>query len=449
MPSNKKLSTSESIRTLDYSINDQIINYKINDRLHWVGELDPKLNVFDIVMVTKYGSSYNSYLYETKEGNYILFETVKAKFLENYLAKIKSIVKDLSKIKYIVVNHTEPDHIGAMEELIEYLPNAQILASMMATKYLKEITNKELNIHSVKHNEEITIDNEVLRFISVPMLHWPDSMFTYIVDQKALVTCDVFGAHYCFRDVAISKMSDKEFKTDYFQSLLYYFSCIFAPFKTFVLQALKKIDGLPIDLVLTGHGPVIDDADRFKQITKYYEDWSNDVNPYDHKTVVMPYCTAYGFTKIMADKVVEGIKSVDETIEVKMYEIDVDNYKKKKPFIMNDMYFANGICFGSPTINGDALPVIWDLAISLSPVTHGGFRKIASIFGSYGWSGEAVQNITDRFKQLQMKIVPGLRINFKPSENQLDEIFEYGVNFGKAVKTGRLEHLRKGQKSNK
>ena len=423
------------------AINDEILNYKINDRLHWVGELDPELNVFDIVMVTEYGSSYNSYIYETKQGDFVLFETVKVKFFKNYLRKIKSIIKDLDKVKYIVIDHTEPDHLGCMEDLLNYMPNAKVIGSMPAIKYLKEIANRDdFDTIEVRHNDVIDIGGENLRFISVPMLHWPDSMFTYIEDQKAIVTCDVFGAHYAFKDLAISKMSEKEFKTDYFNSLLYYYTCIFAPFKTFVTAALKKIEAIDYNMILTGHGPILDDLDKIKKIQKFYADWSNDINPYNHKLVVMPYCTAYGFTEMMAEKIIEGIKEVDETIEVKKYQIDVGNYQSKKQFILNDMYFANGIIFGTPTINGDALPVIWDLAISLNPIVHGGFRKIASAFGSYGWSGEAVTNIEARLKQLQMKIVPGLKITFKPSESQLQEVKEYGRMYGEAVKSGRLSN---------
>jgi NADPH-dependent 2,4-dienoyl-CoA reductase/sulfur reductase-like enzyme/flavodoxin len=202
----------------------------------------------------------------------------------------------------------------------------------------------------------------------------------------------------------------------------YYFDNIIGPFKQpFMVKALKRIKGLDIDMICTGHGPVIDC--RIGEIIEYNTKWCEVVNPNPRKTVIIPYVSAYGYTKELASEISKGIKDSGD-IDVRDYDVLEEDKNK----ILEELGYADGILFGTPTIVGEALEPIWDLTTSIFARTHGG--KLASAFGSYGWSGEAVPHIIERLKQLKMKVVDGLRIKFKPSEGDLSEAYNYGYNFG-------------------
>ncbi|ABR36592.1 MULTISPECIES: FprA family A-type flavoprotein [Clostridium] len=394
----------------------EILELKKN--LYWTGVLDANLRVFDIIMETEFGTSYNSYLLKTSEKT-VLFETAKAKFLDGYLKALNKLV-DIKDIDYIVVNHTEPDHAGSIEKLIEMNPNIKIIGSQVAIGFLKNIVNREFNGIIVKENETLSLGDKTLRFMSVPNLHWPDTMYTYIEEDKTLVTCDSFGSHYSFEGILLSKVTDNE---GYLRALKYYFDCIIGPFKNpFMIKALDRIKDLEIDMICTGHGPVLDC--RIDEIMEYYKKWSNVSNPNPRKTVIIPYVSAYGYTKELAEKIAEGIKASGD-IDVRVY----DMVEADKDKVLEELEFADGILFGSPTIVGEALKPIWDLTTSIFARTHG--NKLASAFGSYGWSGEAVPHIIERLKQLRMKVVDeGFRVKFKPSESELSDAYDYGYNFG-------------------
>lgn len=389
---------------------------KLRDNFYWTGIVDDTLRVFDIIMYTEFGTSYNSYVMKAGDKT-ILFETAKAKFFDDYLEKLKEIT-DVTKIDYLVVNHTEPDHAGSVEKLLELNPGLKIIATGCAVGFLKEIVNGEFTAIPVKDNQEMKIGDKTLRFLVVPNLHWPDTMYTYIEEEQILVTCDSFGSHYGFHDVLVSKVTDHE---GYMRATKYYFDCIIGPFKPFMLKALARVRELDLSMICPGHGPVLDD--RLDFIMDTYEEWCTVVNPNPRKTVIIPYVSAYGYTGQLAEKIAEGIKDSGD-VDVRCYDmVEADQAK-----VLEELGFADGILFGTPTIVGEALKPIWDLTTSIFAGTHGG--KLASAFGSYGWSGEGVPHIIERLKQLRMKVVDGLRVRFKPGENNLIDAYEYGYNFG-------------------
>ncbi|MGL4641554.1 MAG: FAD-dependent oxidoreductase, partial [Cetobacterium sp.] len=189
----------------------------------------------------------------------------------------------------------------------------------------------------------------------------------------------------------------------------------------------EKIKDLKIEMILPGHGPVLDvDIDK---VIETYKNWSTVKNPNEFKSVIIPYATAYGYTRELAKEIEKGIKDYNSTVDVKSYDLDVQNFGKLEGEILREFQWADGIIFGSCTINGDTLPVIWNLLTSLNPIVHGG--KYVSAFGSYGWSGEAVPNILDRLNQLRMNVIDGIKINFRASRKELDSAFEFGQNFAK------------------
>ena len=384
---------------------------------HWTGILDANLRVFDIIMETEFGTSYNSYLLKTSE-NIVLFETAKVKFFDQYLKALNKLV-DIKDIDYIIVNHTEPDHAGSIEKLIEINPNIKIVGTQVAIGFLKNIVNRDFYSIAVKENDTLELGDKTLRFMMLPNLHWPDTMYTYIEEDKTLVTCDSFGSHYSFDGILLSKVTDNE---GYLRATKYYFDCIIGPFKNpFMVKALNRIKDLDIDMICTGHGPVIDC--RIHEIIELYKNWCTVINSNPRKTVIIPYVSAYGYTKELAGKIADGIKDSGD-VDVRSYDL-VEEDKGK---VIEELGFADGILFGTPTIVGEALEPIWDLTIKMFARTHGG--KLASAFGSYGWSGEGVPHIIERLKQLNMKVVDGLRIKFKPSDNELIEAYDYGYNFG-------------------
>ena len=406
---------------------------KLRDDFYWAGIIDDKLRVFDIIMYTEFGTTYNSYVLKAKD-KIVLFETVKEKFFDEWMDKLEDII-DVTKIDYLVVNHTEPDHAGSVERLLELSPHLKIISTGCAAGFLKEIVNREFCSITVSDDERMQIGDKTLHFMIVPNLHWPDTMYTFIEEEQILVTCDSFGSHYGFEDVLVSKVTDQE---GYMRATKYYFDCIIGPFKPYMLKALERVRTLDVSMICPGHGPVLDDNIGFIEDT--YEDWCTVINPNKKKTVIMPYVSAYGYTKQIAEKIEEGIRESGD-IDVRSYDMVTADQAK----VLEELGFADGILFGTPTIVGEALKPIWDLTTSIFAGTHGG--KLASAFGSYGWSGEGVPHIMERLKQLHMRTVDGLRIRFKPGETDLVEAFEFGYNFGCLLQNKEVTKPKKGART--
>lgn len=405
----------------------ELKSLELKKDLYWVGSLDPNLRVFDIIMYTPYGTTYNSYVLKAKEKT-ILFETVKAKHFDSYLARLESLNIDLEKIDYIVVSHTEPDHAGSVERILKLSPKAKIIASKNAINYLKEIVNCDFNYIKVEDNDELKIENKTLKFYSVPLLHWPDTIYTYIVEDQVLVTCDSFGSHYSCEGVVNTKIENKE---HYMEALRYYYECIMGPFKQYVLKAIDKIRNLKLDMICPGHGPVLIENPR--EIVNIYEKWSNEEIVVPRKDITICYVSAYGYTEELAKNIK---KSIEEHSDYNVVMYDVIKHDINE--ILNSITYSQGILLGTPTINGDALKPIWDILVNLNPIVHGG--KLASSFGSYGWSGEGIPNVMERLKQLRMKIIEPLVVNFKPTESDLYEAQLFGKRF---IERTIKEHRKK------
>lgn len=405
---------------------------KLKENFYWTGIVDDKLRVFDIIMYTEFGTTYNSYVLKTEDKT-ILFETAKVKFFDEYLEELKSIT-DIHQIDYLVVDHTEPDHAGSVEKLLDLNPNMKIIGTGCAINFLKNIVNRDFYSISVNDNQTMKIGDKTLRFLVVPNLHWPDTMYTYIEEDKVLVTCDSFGSHYGFHEILRSKVQDEE---GYMRATKYYFDNILGPFKPYMLDAIHRVRELDVTMICTGHGPVLDA--KIPELLDIYEGWCTIENPNKQKTVIIPYVSAYGYTKELADKITEGIQASGEgEIAVRSYDlVEADPAK-----VLEEIGFADGFLLGSPTILGEALKPIWDLTTCMFPGVHGG--KHASAFGSYGWSGEAVSKLITRLKQLNMKVEDeGFSIKFKPSNVELVDAFEFGYNFGCQVL--EKENKRKAQ----
>ncbi len=394
---------------------------KLKDGLIWNGILDPSLRVFDIVMMTEFGTTYNSYTLKGSEKT-ALFETCKARFWDEYQEKLEE-AGGISAIDYLIMNHTEPDHAGTVEKLIEFNPRLVIVGTNTAIGFLKEIVNRDFNSMAVKDGDTLSLGGKTLHFMILPQLHWPDSMYTYVEEDRLLFTCDSFGSHYSHEGIVRSAVTDEE---GYLRATKYYFDNIIGPFANpYMNNALERIKDLKIDMICTGHGPVLDS--HIDQIMELYRSWCAPAPKNEKKLVVMPYVSAYGYTAMLAERIAAGVREAGD-IEVRAYDMVTSDATK----VAGDLAAADGILMGTPTIIGEALAPIWSLTLGMFAPVHGG--KLASAFGSYGWSGEGVPHILERLKQLRMKVVDkGFRVRFKPSEKELLDAFDFGYNFGCAL----------------
>ena len=396
--------------------------FALKPGFYFTGALDHELRVFDIIMYTEFGTTYNSYVLKTPSHT-VLFETAKAKCLDSWLEKIQQVAP-IESVDYLVVSHTEPDHSGSIQRLLELNPRVKIVATGCAIDFLKQIVNRDFYAMPVTDGMTLKLDDKTLEFLVVPNLHWPDTMYTYIREDRTLVTCDSFGSHYAMDEVLVSKVTDHD---GYLRATKYYFDNIIGPYKPFMAEALRRVRKLELDMICPGHGPVLD-AD-IPWMLDTYEQWCTVVNPNPRPTVIIPYVSAYGYTGQLAQAIGEGITESGE-IDVRAYDMVVSDAGK----VAQELLFADGILFGTPTIVGEALKPIWDLTTGMFAATHKG--KLASAFGSYGWSGEGVPHIMERLRQLKLRTVDGFRVRFKPSEVELMSAREFGRNFGRTLLEG-------------
>ena len=389
---------------------------KIKQDLYWTGVLDPDLRVFDIIMETKYGTSYNSYLLEGSE-KIALFETAKEAFFDEMVSYIESVAS-VSQIDYLIMDHTEPDHAGSIAKLLDLNPHITVVATGPALQFLKHIINTDFNSIAVTDGMTLSLGNKTLEFMVLPNLHWPDTMYTYVHEIKTLFTCDSFGSHYAAPGVLRSTVTDE---AGYADATKYYFDCIIGPFAyPYMYNALERIKDLEIENICCGHGPVLDS--HFDQIFGWYREWCQAPAKKEKKLVVMPYVSAYGYTKQLSEAIAKGVE--DAGIEVHRYDLIFDD----KTNLAADMAQADGYLFGTPTILGEALEPIYNLTLGMYPPVFKG--RLASAFGSYGWSGEGVPHIIERLKQVRLRVLDGFRIRFRPDANQLTDAYDFGYNFG-------------------
>lgn len=390
-------------------------NIEIKKGVYWVGVKNPELKVFDIVMTTKRGTTYNSYL--IVDEKIVLIDTVKDGYYDEFKKKIKDIIGE-RPIDYIVVQHTEPDHSGSLVKVLEEYKDAVVIASKAAVMNAKNITNREFN--SIEAKGELSIGEKTLKFISAPFLHWPDTIYTYDVEGKMLFTCDSFGCHFCDEGIYNDKVGD--FSDEY----RYYFDVIMGPFKKHVLSAIDKIKPLEIEVISPSHGPILRE-NPWKYVDKYKE-WSKCVlDITENNYAVVMYASAYGYTKEIGDAITKGLKESGVNVDA----FDITELETEE--IINRIERAKAVIIGSPTINQDAVKPVWDVLSLVSPITNRG--KAAMAFGSYGWSGEAVPMLTERLKALKLKVVDeGLRVAFKPTSEDLEAAKQKGMEIARLIK---------------
>ena len=392
---------------------------KISDSVEWIGVLDKDLRTFDIIMETKYGTTYNSYFIKAKK--IAIVETVKEKFFDIFESKLRQLC-DPKDIEYIIINHTEPDHAGSLRKMLAIAPNATVLGSSSALKFLKDQIGYDFPQQILKDNDIIDLGDKKIRAISAPNLHWPDSIYTYLEEEKVLFTCDSFGAHFCHEAMYDNLVGNYD---DAFQ---YYFDVILKPFSKFFLKAIEKIRPLEIEAICTGHGPLL--ISQWKKIVDKTELLCKEyLAGYPVKNrVLIAYVSAYGFTKSIAEKISEGLAEVDGI------EVDLCDLEKTDPAVVSDKIAkASGYLLGSPTINQNMLPQLYNVFAMMSPIRDK--DKLAGCFGSYGWSGEAEKDLISNIENMKLNYCgESIFIKFRPQENDNERIKNYGKKFGLLLK---------------
>ncbi len=370
--------------------------------VHWVGMPHPDLKVFDDLFPTHNGTTYNSYLVQGSE-KIALIDTVKGIFAADFLAKVSGLV-DPKKIDMVVVNHTEPDHSGAIADLLEINPDVTVYCTKAAENFLKQLLNRDFNCHVVAEGEEVDLGGKTLRFLLAPYLHWPDTMFTYLAEEEVLFPCDAFGAHYCPEKIFDDEIAD--FSYDFY----FYFDCIMRPFKDKIRDATAKIEGLPIRMVCPSHGPIR--RETGKGAISAYKRWAAPPPQGEKPKAVMAVLSSHGNTREMADVVqLELEKQGFEVTRFALSDMRDDDYR-------NALEQADVLLIGTPTIQRDAPPHVWHALSLISSVTPK--TRVAAVFGSFDWSGEAVKMVEGRLAGLKYRLAAeSLSFRFTPTAENL------------------------------
>ena len=390
---------------------------EVSPDVSWIGVLDRDIVTFDVVMETEFGTTYNSYFINaTKKA---VIETTKEKFWDTYLEKIKSLT-DPAEIEYIILNHTEPDHSGNLKNLLALAPNATVVGSGNAIRYLNDIFEPGFKHLVVKDGESLDLGNKTLKFISAPNLHWPDSMYTYLEEDKLLFTCDSFGSHFCDENMYDDKVAD------FSESFKYYFDVILKPFSKFMLKAIDKIRPLEINTICTGHGPIL--RSDWKKWVDISEKYAKEALAYpEDNRVFIPYVSAYHKTGLIAESIAAGIRKVSGMVAE---TCDVETTPLGELDAM--MARCNGVIVGSPTINQNILLPVYKLFAVINPIRDK--KKMAGGFGSYGWSGEGQKIIETNLQNLKLKYFEdGVFVKFSPGEQDLKRAEDYGEAFAKEL----------------
>lgn len=381
---------------------------KISDNAYWVGAIDWTIRDFH-GYTTKRGSTYNAYIILGEKIT--LVDTVKAPFMGELLARVASVV-DPARIDYIISNHTEMDHSGCLPQVIQQVRPEKVFASVMGAKALKEHFRTGIEVVPLKDGQDLSLGNMNLSFMETRMLHWPDSMFTYLKEDRLLFSQDAFGMHLAtserFADEIDQSILDYEAAT--------YYANILLPYSPLVIKLLDRVEksGIPISIIAPDHGPVwrTDPA----RILSHYQKWAEQ-RP-TNKAVVL-YNTMWHSTEMMARAIEEGLRT--GLTQVKVMSMDVFHRSDAAYEILD----AGALIAGSSTLNNQMLPSMADVLTYLK-----GLRPrnlIGAAFGSYGWSGEAPDHINGFLADMGVDLVRDpVKAKYVPDDDALKSCYELG-----------------------
>ncbi len=383
--------------------------------VYWVGVIDWSLRNFH-GYTTHRGSTYNAYLIIADKV--VLVDTVKKQFKDELLARISSVI-DPTKIDYIISNHAEMDHSGCLPEIIELVRPEKVFASTMGVKNLKGQLHLDTEIVAVKDGEELDVGGRKLKFIETRMLHWPDSMFTYLEDQGVLFSQDAFGMHYATRSIFVDECS----KSVVEHELITYYANILLPYSPLVLNLFKKLEGLDIKVIAPDHGPIFRKKEDVSWVLSLYSELAEQKPSY---RAVIVYDTMWGSTDKMARAIADGVAS--EGAEVVILPISGSH----RSDVATETLKSGALIVGSPTINNNMFPSVADVLTYLKGLKPK--NLVGAAFGSYGWSGESVKQVREYLEAMGVEVVGDIRVQWVPDEEKLRECFELGVKVAQRLR---------------
>lgn len=390
---------------------------KINDNVTWIGKTDWELKKFhgDEFTTTK-GSSYNAYLIQDEKT--VLIDTVWLPYDKEFVNNLKEEI-DLTKIDAIIIQHGEVDHSGALIELMKEIPNTPIYCTANGVKSIKGQYHKDWNFIPVKTGDVLNIGKYNLKFIEAPMLHWPDTMFTYMEGADILFSNDGFGQHLASEFL----YADQVDKSELWNQAITYYANILAPFSMLVTKKINEILDmkLPIKMICPSHGLIW--RKNPEEIVQKYLNWANN---YQENQITVIYDTMWNSTRKMAEAIVEGIKNVDKQVTVKIMNTSKDD----KTEVLTEVFKSKAILVGSPTVNNGYLHSIAGILEMIKGMKLK--NKKAAAFGSYGWSGEAASQITESLKKAGFIVNnDGIKLMWAPDEERKKKCIKFGEEFAK------------------
>ncbi|NLY46878.1 MAG: anaerobic nitric oxide reductase flavorubredoxin [Tissierella sp.] len=396
------------------------MSFKMTDKVTWVGKIDWELRRFHgDEYSTDRGSSYNSYL--VRDEKTVLIDTVWTPFAEEYIKKLKEEI-DLNEIDYIIMQHSEIDHSGALPLLMKEIPNTPIYCTANGAKILKGTFHEDWNFVEVKTGDTLNIGESTLTFVEARMLHWPDSMMTYMDSEAILFSNDAFGQHYA-SDLMYNDLVDQ---CELEEECIKYYANILTPFSALVTMKINEVlkMELPLNMIATSHGIIW--RDNPAQIILKYLEWADS---YQENQITLVYDTMWNATRRMAEAISDGIKSVDDTVTVKLYNAAHTD----KNDVITQLFKSKGILFGSSTVNKGIMNATGGLLEMIKGI---GFKKKkAAAFGSYGWSGESVKIIEEKLKDAKLELMEGgPLVLWNPDDEAIKECFDFGVKFAEQFK---------------
>ncbi len=394
--------------------------FKITDKVTWVGKIDWTLKKFHgEEYSTHKGSSYNSYL--IRDEKTVLIDTVWQPFAKEFVDELKKVI-DLDKIDYIVANHGEIDHSGALPELMRHIPDTPIYCTANGVKSLKGHYHQDWNFKTVKTGDVLDLGESKLTFVEARMLHWPDTMFTYMSGDNILFSNDGFGQHYA-ADPLYNDLVDQE---ELYHECIKYYANILTPFSAFVTRKIEEVLGfnLPLNMICPSHGVIW--RDNPAQIVEKYMEWANN---YQENQITIVFDSMWNGTRRMAEYIGEGIREADKDVAIKIYNAGT----RDKNDILTEVFKAKAVLVGAPTINKG---ITYAATGILEMIKGLGFKnKKAAAFGTYGWSGESPKIINEELAKAGFEIVSEpIKELWNPDEEALQRCKEFGKAFVEKIK---------------
>ncbi|CAG1002284.1 MAG: FprA family A-type flavoprotein [Candidatus Methanoperedens sp.] len=393
---------------------------QLTDGVYWVGVIDWNLRDFH-GYTTPRGGTYNAYL--IVDERIALVDTVKHGFSEEMVERIKEII-DPSKIDYVISNHVEMDHSSSLPEIMKIAVNAQVIATEKGKHGLLRYYRGNWNFRTVKTGDELALGKKTLSFITVPMLHWPDSMFTYLKEDKILLSNDGFGQHIAtsFRfEEEMCSLIGYECDTVMDEAAKYYAN-ILMPFGNIILKKLEEIQklGIEIKMIAPSHGMIWKNPGK---IIDAYLSWSKGISK---QKVLIIYDTMWNSTELMAQEILRGV--ADSGVEVSLFHLRRNEWSE----IVKEVLESRAIIIGSPTLHNGMFPTVGGFLTYLMGLRPK--NKLWTTFGSYGWGGGGVKAVNEKLKSSGYEPIESLEVNFRPDEQDMAKCYTLGQKIASIVK---------------